>query len=107
MNYYEMMDYYPSRQQMVTRNRRSVTLEESKAFVIDFDKIELDGRTTIMVKNIPNKYTQDTLLEEFSVNHDKTFDFFYLPIDKDVNDFLFRINVMLDMHLLTLLTLLS
>ena len=47
-----------------------------------------------MVKNIPNKYTQETLLEEFSVNHDKTFDFFYLPIDKDVHCFLFRISVM-------------
>lgn len=36
-----------------------------------------------MIKNIPNKYTQEILLSEFSVNHDNTIDFFYLPIDKD------------------------
>ena len=40
------------------RNRRAVTVEESKAYVIDFKNIEADGRTTVMVKNIPNKYTQ-------------------------------------------------
>ena len=40
-----------------------------------------------MVKNIPNKYNQETLLEEFSVNYENKFDFFYLPIDKDVNSF--------------------
>ena len=84
-----MMQYYPSQECVPTRNKRSITNEESKAFVISYDKIELDGRTTIMVKNIPNKYSQDNLLEEFSINHDKTFDFFYLPIDKDVIFFLF------------------
>jgi hypothetical protein len=30
--------------------------------MIDFKNIELDGRTTVMVKNIPNKYTQEMLL---------------------------------------------
>lgn len=40
-----------------------------------------------MVKNIPNKYTQDMLLEEFSLRCPgsiEKFDFFYLPIDKNV-----------------------
>ena len=76
--------YYPIESGKVVKNKRSVTLEESKAFVIDFNLIEEDGRTTVMVKNIPNKYTQDMLLDEFCVNHDNHFDFFYLPIDKDV-----------------------
>ena len=40
-----------------------------------------DNRTTVMVRNIPNKYTQQMLLDEVNVNHDKTYDFFYLPID--------------------------
>lgn len=31
-------------------------------YVVDVDKIEVDGRTTIMVRNIPNKYTQILLL---------------------------------------------
>lgn len=43
----------------------------------------MDERTTVMVKNIPNKYTQEILVEEFTVNYENKFDFFYLPIDKD------------------------
>lgn len=37
-----------------------------------------------MIKNIPNKYTQDMLHDEISVNHKGKFNFFYLPIDKNV-----------------------
>ena len=40
-----------------------------------------DARTTIMVRNIPNKYNQIMLLEEVNLNHEGTYDFFYLPID--------------------------
>lgn len=35
-----------------------------------------------MIKNIPNKYTLELLLEEIDKNFEKTYDFFYLPIDK-------------------------
>jgi len=41
-----------------------------------------DVKTTVMVRNIPNKYTQEimlSLLEEAGLNG--SFDFFYLPID--------------------------
>jgi hypothetical protein len=44
----------------------------------------LDGtekRTTIMVRNIPNKYTQQMLLDEVNQKFSGTYDFFYLPID--------------------------
>jgi len=34
-----------------------------------------------MVRNIPNKYNQQMLLEEVNVRHQGTYDFFYLPID--------------------------
>ena len=37
-----------------------------------------------MVRNIPNKYTQEMLLELFEQNHNRRFDFFYLPIDYNV-----------------------
>ena len=57
--------------------------------------MESDGRTTIMMRNIPNKYTQDMLLELFEKNHKKKFDFFYLPIDYNVDLCLFRTIVML------------
>jgi hypothetical protein len=84
------------------RNRRTVSYEESKAYYIDIHKIESDGRTTIMVRNIPNKYTQDMLLELFEKNHKKKFDFFYLPIDYNVNFISFRIIAMSDMPFLIL-----
>lgn len=67
--------------------------------MIDANKVVLDGRTTIMVRNIPNKYTQDMLLELFEKNNRKKFDFFYLPIDYNVFIYLFRIIVMSDMPL--------
>lgn len=40
-----------------------------------------DKRTTVMVRNIPNKYTQSMLLEEININFEGLYDFFYLPID--------------------------
>lgn len=42
-----------------------------------------DRRTSLMVRNIPNKYTRSMLLEEFDgAGHGPTkMDFFYLPID--------------------------
>ncbi len=78
--------YYMNKSQAV-RNRRAISNEESKAYYIDLKNVELDGRTTIMVRNIPNKYTQDMLLELFEKNHKKKFDFFYLPIDYNVKIF--------------------
>ena len=33
------------------------------------------------MRNIPNKYQQQMLLEEINVSHEGTYDFFYLPID--------------------------
>lgn len=50
-------------------------------FSIDLTKIEVDGRTTVMIRNIPNKYTENLLLDLFNKNHKKKIDFFYLPID--------------------------
>ncbi|CAN0282020.1 unnamed protein product [Ectocarpus fasciculatus] len=41
----------------------------------------MDKRTTIMVRNIPNKYTQTMLLQEIDSSYRGAYDFFYLPID--------------------------
>lgn len=35
----------------------------------------------MQVRNIPNKYNQQMLLDEVNVHHKGTYDFFYLPID--------------------------
>ena len=82
--------YYPMhRPTGAVRNKRAISTEESRAYVIDLKKINNDGRTTVMVRNIPNKYTQDMLLDLFK-KHKKKFDFFYLPIDYNVPSNAFR-----------------
>ena len=40
-----------------------------------------DLRTTLMIKNIPNKYTISSFLDEINENFKQTYDIFYLPID--------------------------
>ena len=40
-----------------------------------------DNRTTLMIKNIPNKYTISSFLEEINIYFKHTYDVFYLPID--------------------------
>ena len=59
--------------------------ENLRHLTLDLDAVELgqDTRTSLMVRNIPNKYTQQMLLSEFEENgHGPgVIDFFYLPID--------------------------
>ncbi|EER12443.1 hypothetical protein Pmar_PMAR001241 [Perkinsus marinus ATCC 50983] len=54
-------------------------------FVIDLDRVVsgADPRTTCMIRNIPNKYTQKMLLRLFDSvpNICGQYDFFYLPMD--------------------------
>lgn len=40
-----------------------------------------DGRTTVMIKNIPNKYTKQLMLQRLDALFKDSYDFFYLPID--------------------------
>ncbi|KAI9914776.1 hypothetical protein PsorP6_007641 [Peronosclerospora sorghi] len=62
-------------------NGRSV--QDASEFTLSIDKVASgeDERTTLMIRNIPNKYTQQMLLAEINRNHDRNYDFFYLPID--------------------------
>lgn len=52
-------------------------------FCLSIDRVAsgADKRTTLMVRNIPNKYTQQMLLAEINAHHRGRYDFFYLPID--------------------------
>ncbi|KAL5212144.1 hypothetical protein ABZP36_022991 [Zizania latifolia] len=69
------------------RNRRvdsSVFLADNKKrYQLDLEKIRKgdDTRTTLMIKNIPNKYTSKMLLAAIDEFHKGAYDFFYLPID--------------------------
>ncbi|KAJ7968858.1 Protein MEI2-like [Quillaja saponaria] len=58
-------------------------VDSKKQFQLDLDKIRSgeDIRTTLMIKNIPNKYTSKMLLAAIDENHQGTYDFLYLPID--------------------------
>lgn len=57
--------------------------EHKSQYILDIERVR-DGsetRTTLMIKNIPNKYTQKMLLAAVDDNHRGQYDFFYLPID--------------------------
>lgn len=57
--------------------------DERQRFRLDLNAIMqgMDSRTTLMIKNIPNKYTQKMLITKLNQSHKGKFDFFYLPID--------------------------
>ncbi|QCD79613.1 protein MEI2-like 2 isoform X1 [Vigna unguiculata] len=58
-------------------------MDSKKLYQLDLDKIVSgeDARTTLMIKNIPNKYTSKMLLAAIDESHRGTYDFLYLPID--------------------------
>ncbi|KAL9691008.1 hypothetical protein QQ045_011425 [Rhodiola kirilowii] len=69
------------------RNRRGESngnhIDSKQQFQLDLDKIISgeDSRTTLMIKNIPNKYTSKMLLVAIDEQNKGTYDFLYLPID--------------------------
>jgi len=56
-------------------------VEDTSEFDIIIDKIYLERKTTLMIRNIPNKYTKELMLETIDAHFKETYDFFYLPID--------------------------
>lgn len=69
------------------RSRRSESsytqADNKKQYELDIDRIRRgeDYRTTLMIKNIPNKYTAKMLMAAIDECHRGTYDFIYLPID--------------------------
>ncbi|XP_062223230.1 protein MEI2-like 4 isoform X2 [Phragmites australis] len=57
--------------------------DNKKQYELDIERIMRgdDSRTTLMIKNIPNKYTSKMLLAAIDESHKGTYDFIYLPID--------------------------
>jgi hypothetical protein len=55
--------------------------EEGSSFLLRGDDIMMDPRTTVMIRNIPNKYTIKELSEEIDNFFANTYDFLYLPCD--------------------------
>ena len=71
-----------SNNQNKKKNNNKIILDPSKNQV-NLMNILLcqDNRTTLMIKNIPNKYTISSFLEEINIYFKNTYDVFYLPID--------------------------
>lgn len=44
-----------------------------------------EDRTTVMVRNIPNKFKQKSLLDMINENHSGHYNYFYLPMDLKVS----------------------
>lgn len=61
----------------------STSTEDKLKNDIDIFKIlnNEEKRTTIMIRNIPNKFKQMYLLDMINVNHRNKYDYFYLPMD--------------------------
>jgi len=61
----------------------STRTHNNEDFLINIDAIIAgqETRASLMIRNIPNKYSRDMLLETFNTNFKRTYDFFYLPID--------------------------
>lgn len=71
------------------RKRYSEREEDKIKYVIRLEEVlfKKDIRTTLMIKNIPNKYNQNMLLKTIEDCSKGQYDFFYLPIDFKVKYF--------------------
>ncbi|XWS51504.1 hypothetical protein CRYUN_Cryun12cG0181700 [Craigia yunnanensis] len=65
------------------RNESNPSNADKKQYELDIERIIRgeDNRTTLMIKNIPNKYTSKMLLAAIDEHCRGTYDFIYLPID--------------------------
>lgn len=65
------------------RKRCPAQDEDEAVYKINIDNIieGKDNRTTLMIRNIPNKYTGKSLRNEINKSNKDRYDYFYLPID--------------------------
>jgi hypothetical protein len=71
------------------KTKKSKEELDQTLFLINLDNIiqGKDQRTTIMIRHIPNKYSTQSLLDEINAQFKGKYDFFYLPMDFEVNIF--------------------
>ena len=63
------------------RKNGRVTDSNSQLLAINPATVLQDARTTLMIRNVPNSFTQEVLLKIINGYIANRFDFFYLPID--------------------------
>lgn len=73
----------PNERARSRRHDSSLSHADRKHYELNLDRILRgdDTRTTLMIKNIPNKYTSKMLLATIDEHHKGKYDFIYLPID--------------------------
>lgn len=73
----------PSERARSRRNESTAQSDNKKQYELDIERIRRgeDHRTTLMIKNIPNKYTSKMLMAAIDEHHRGTYNFIYLPID--------------------------
>lgn len=64
-------------------NQENISSANDGQYNLELEKIALgqDQRTTCMIKNIPNKYTQQMLIDFLDESHRGRYDFIYLRMD--------------------------
>ena len=64
-------------------NHKNNKQQNKEQFLINIDTLKngVEQRTTLMIRNIPNKYTRTMLVDELNEDNFKCYDFLYLPID--------------------------
>lgn len=82
---YQQPVYYHSMDFNVDNGGYQVKQFEGNVFEVRPNEIGYDPRTTIMIRNIPNKYTIKDLSEEIDYYFENTYDFLYLPCDFKVS----------------------
>jgi hypothetical protein len=80
INNYNQKSFNNSNKRKICNPLPNSEREKNKINLIDVIQFK-DKRTTLMIKNIPNKYTLSTFLDEINVYFKNTYDIFYLPID--------------------------
>ncbi|MED6160191.1 Protein MEI2-like 4 [Stylosanthes scabra] len=83
MNSMSKFDSANERMRNLYHRRSESNNADKKQFDLDLGRIMNgeDSRTTLMIKNIPNKYTSKMLLAAIDEQCRGTYDFLYLPID--------------------------
>ena len=67
-----------------TSARKSHPISNPSDYVIDINNVD-PRKTTVMIRNIPNRYTKEMMMDMFNKKFRDGYNFFYLPIDHEKN----------------------